>query len=159
MTSEADIPVAFTPGGGYQGPMPAPILAGCDDPLAVGAPDLRGTWRTVALTVDGDVAPEAHPAWQHVERIEQAADRVVITGGGVVHDFRADGDLAHGVHDVMAADHTTRIDVTAHFADGVLVLRPEGMPGVEVHRSREGDELVFEYATLFTARLRRIDTD
>lgn len=152
---ESAIPVAHTPSGGYVGVMPGPILAGCDDPLASGAPDLRGTWEVAELYVDGSVAPEEHSAWAHVERIEQAADRIVITGGGVVHDFRADGVLAHGVHDVMAADHTTPVHVTASFEDGVLVLRPEGMPDVVVRRSIEGDQLVFAYAGLFEARMRR----
>ncbi len=155
--SEADVPVAFTPPGGYVGAMPEPVLAGCDDPLVAGAPDLRGTWRVAGLEVDGQPAPPDHPAWQHVERIEQAADRVVITGGGVVHDFRADGVLEHGVHDVMAADHSTRIAVTATFENQVLVLRPEGMDAIVVRRWRDGDELVFSYAGLFEARLHRTD--
>merc|ERR1712224_103061 len=37
------------------------------------------------------------------ERIEQCADRVTITGGGVVHDCpHADGTLENGVHDTPA---------------------------------------------------------
>ncbi len=155
LRSEADVPVAHTPPGGYVGAMPEPILAGCDDPPAAGAPDLRGIWRVADLEVDGHPAPPDHPAWQHVERIEQAADRIVITGGGVVHDFRADGVLEHGVHDVMAADHATRIAVTATFEDEVLVLRPEGMGDIVVRRWLEGDELVFSYAGLFEARMHR----
>jgi len=155
--SEADVPVAFTPPGGYVGAMPAPVLAGCGDPLVEGAPDLRGIWTVADLTVDGRAAPPDHPAWRHVERIEQAADRVVITGGGVVHDFRADGILEHGVHDVMAADHLTPISVTAAFEEGVLVLRPEGMADVVVRRWRDGDDLVFSYAGLFEARMHRSD--
>lgn len=157
--SEKDVPVAFTPPGGYSGDMPAPILAGCVDPLVDGAPDLRGIWEVTDLAVDGHAAPSDHPAWRHTERIEQAADRVVITGGGVVHDFRADGFLAHGVDDVMAADKTTRIRVTATFEDGALVLRPEGMADIVVRRRRDGDALVFSYAGLFDARMRRTDTD
>jgi hypothetical protein len=153
-STEADVPVASTPPGGYVGPMPDPILAGCDDPLVDGAPDLRGVWRVAELEVDGRTAPADHPAWRHTERIEQAADRIVITGGGVVHDFRADGLLEHGVDDVMAADHATPIKVTATFEDEVLVLRPEGMPGVVVRRRRDGDDLVFSYAGLFEARMR-----
>lgn len=157
MTSEAEVPTAFTPPGGYGAEMPAPILAGCEDPLAPGAPDLRGTWRTTRVTVDGAPAPADHPTRDHVERIEQAADRIVITGEGVVHDMRADGDPDHGVNDVMAADLSTRISVAATFEDGALVLRPRGMPDVVVRRWRDGEELVFEYSTLFTARLERID--
>lgn len=155
VTRASAIPVAHTPAGGYVGAMPEPVLAGCDDPLASDAPDLRGTWEVAELYVDGHAAPTDHPAWSHVERIEQAADRIVITGGGVVHDFRADGVLAHGVHDVMAADHSTPVHVTATFEDGVLVLHPDGMPGVIVRRWIDSDELVFSYAGLFEARMRR----
>src|SRR4029077_3351154 len=39
--------------------------------------------------------------------------------------------------------------------DGVLVLRPDGLPGVEVRRWREGGDLVWRYQAAFTARLRR----
>ncbi|HET8930787.1 MAG TPA: hypothetical protein VFN21_09040 [Acidimicrobiales bacterium] len=155
--SEADVPVAYTPTGGYVGAMPEPILAGCGDPLVDGAPDLRGVWEVTALEVDGRPAPADHPAWQHTERIEQAADRIVITGGGVVHDFRADGVLEHGVHDVMAADHVTPIHVTANFEDEMLVLRPEAMPDVVVRRWRAGAALVFSYAGLFEATMQRTD--
>ena len=35
-----DIPVATTPPGGWS-EFPAPVLAGCDEPLGAGAPDLR----------------------------------------------------------------------------------------------------------------------
>ena len=35
----------------------------------------------------GDPMPPGEPVWRHVERIEQAGSRVVVTGGGVVHDF------------------------------------------------------------------------
>jgi hypothetical protein len=38
----------------------------------------------------------------------------------------------------------------------VLVLRPNGMPGVEVRRWREGDQLVWAYHTAFTARMERV---
>jgi hypothetical protein len=97
-----------------------------------------------------------HPVRHHVERIEQAADRVVVTSSGVVHDMVADGTYEHGVNDVMQVDFMTRIEVAAAFEDGVLVLRPKGMPGVEVRRWREGDQLVWSYHTAFTARMERI---
>lgn len=156
MTSIDDIPVAHTPEGGYGSEMPPPVLAGCDEPVVDGAPDLRGTWRVVGLTgPDGDALPDDHPVWQHTERIEQAGTRVVVTGGGVVHDMVADGTHEHGVNDVMAADFTTPISVAASFEDGVLVLRPAGLAGIEVRRWREGDQLVWDYGGLFTARLDR----
>jgi hypothetical protein len=151
------IPKAFTPPGGYGAEMPPPILAGCTDPLVPGAPDLRGTWRVVhAVSGDGDPLPEGHPALTHVERIEQAGDRLVVTGGGVVHDMVVDGTHEHGVNDVMAADHATPISVAATFEDGALVLRPRDMPGVVVTRHLDGDQMVWSYAGVFLARLERM---
>ena len=135
MRSE-EIPVAHTPPGGYGAKMPPPLLAGCDDPLAPGTPDLRGTWRVVDARAADEPLPADHPIRAHVERIEQAGNRVVVTSDGVVHDMVADGTFEHGVNDVMALDFVTPIVVAATFEDGVLVLRPRGLPGVEVRRWR-----------------------
>jgi hypothetical protein len=158
MTSVRDIPTAHTPPGGYGESMPEPILGGCDDPVVDGAPDLRGTWRVVeAFSDDGDPLSLDHPIRQHVERIEQAGDRVVITSSGVVHDMVADGTTENGVNDVMAVDFETPISVAATFEDDVLVLRPKDVPGVEVRRWREGDQLVWRYDTMFTVRMERTD--
>jgi hypothetical protein len=158
MTSVHDIPVAHTPSGGYGSEMPSPVLSGCDDPLVEGAPDLRGTWRVVdARADDGSPLAEDHPIRAHVERIEQAGDRVVVTAGGVIHDMVADGTYEHGVNDVMAADFATPISVAASFEDGVLVLRPQGLDGIEVRRWRDGDQLVWRYHVLFTTRLERVE--
>jgi hypothetical protein len=158
MTSVHDIPTAYTPEGGYGDTMPPPFLEGCDDALAAEAPDLRGTWRAVAATaVDGTPLAEDHPIHRHVERVEQAADRVIVTSSGVVHDMIVDGTYDHGVNDVMAADFATRIRVAASFENGVLVLRPEGLDGVEVRRWREGDQMVWRYHEFFEVRLERID--
>ena len=155
---ESSIPKASTPPGGYGAEMPPPILAGTADPLVTGAPDLRGTWKVVSATgSDGAPVAETHPILGHVERIEQAADRVVVTGGGVVHDMRADGTHANGVNDVMAADKVTQISVAATFEDGALVLRPRDLPGVVVTRRLDGDQMVWDYAGAFVARLERID--
>ena len=157
MTSVRDLPRAHTPAGGYGSTMPPPILAGCADPVVAGAPDLAGTWRVVeAWDADGPLAYD-HPVRRHLERIEQAGDRLVVTGGGVVHDMVVDGVPEHGVDDVMAADLTTRIVVAASYEDDALVLRPEGMPGVVVRRWRDGDHLLWAYHDLFTARLERTD--
>ncbi|MGZ4690294.1 MAG: hypothetical protein ACXVJW_15920 [Acidimicrobiia bacterium] len=153
MTSVRDIAVAHTPPGGYGTEMPAPVLAGCTDPLAADAPDLRGVWSVVDARSGGEPLPDDHPIWRHVERIEQAGDRVVVTSTGVVHDMVADGTDEHGVNDVMAVDFTTPITVAATFEDGVLVLRPRDAPGIEVRRWRAGDQLVWEYHTLFTVRM------
>ncbi len=148
-----DIPVAHTPPGGYGATMPPPILGDVADPLAPGVPDLRGIWSVISVTVNGEPAPD-HRIHAHLERVEQAGDRVVVTAGGVIHDMRADGTLENGVHDVAGADFATAIDVVASFEEGVLVLRPHGMPGIEVRRWREDDELVWDYAGAFTARMR-----
>ena len=157
MTAVRDIPTAHTPPGGYGDDMPPPILAGCTDPLADGAPDLRGTWKVVDGESDGAPLPADHPIRGHVERIEQAGDRVVVTSTGIIHDMVADGTYESGVNDVMAADLTTPIVVAASFEDGVLVLRPKDLPGVEVRRWREGEQMVWRYDRMFTTRLERID--
>lgn len=159
MTDVHEIPVAHTPEGGYGDTMPAPILAGCDEPLVAGAPDLRGTWRTVGATaVEGTPLPDDHPIHAHVERVEQAGDRVIVTSSGVVHDMVVDGTFERGVNDVMAVDFTTVIRVAACYEDAVLVLRPEGMDGVEVRRWRDGDQMVWRYHTAFEVRMERVVT-
>jgi len=152
-----DAPRANTPAGGYGAEMPPPILSGCDGPLVVGAPDLRGTWKVVGGETGGAPLPAGHPVWDHVERIEQVGDRVVITAEGIIHDMVVDGTYESGVRDVMSADFTTPIEVAASFERGVLVLRPKGVVGVEILRWREGDQLVWRYHSMFTARLERID--
>jgi hypothetical protein len=134
--------------------MPPPVLAGCDEPLIEGAPDLRGMWVAVEAEVEGEPVP-THPVLGLRQRIEQAGDRLVVTASGVVHDMRCDGTEAHGVHDVAETDKQTSIKVVASYEDGVHVLRPVGLPGIEVTRRREGDHIVWTYPG-FTARLERI---
>ena len=151
-----EIPKAFTPAGGYGAEMPAPVLANCTDQLALNFPDFRGLWRAIDVRVKGEVAPAQLKVWQHVERIEQAGNRVVITAGGVLHDMYADGTFENGVNDVMAADFVTPISISATFENGVLVLRPRGLEGVEVKRWLDGDHLIWEYSTFFTVRLERV---
>ena len=150
-----EIPVAHTPPGGYGTSMPPPVLAGCTEPLAEGVPDLRGTWRVVAVEVAAAPAGADHPAMGLIQRIEQCGDRLVVTASGVIHDMRCDGTEANGVHDVLQSDFATEITVVASFEDGVHVLRPKGVP-IEVTRWLEGEQMVWQYATLFTARLERI---
>ena len=159
----SNAPTAFTPAGGYgdtslsryERELPAPILSD-GEVLDNGVPDLRGTWKVAELLVNGVAAPADHHLWAHVERIEQVGNRVIVVGGGVIHDFAScDGTLENGLHDVMAIDFTTPLQVAATFDDGVLVMRPHGMP-VEVKRWREGEQLVWEYSIAFTARLNRI---
>jgi hypothetical protein len=155
MNGPEAIPVAHTPPGGWRDHMPPPILAGCTDPLLAGAPDLRGLWQVVSVDVDGQLVEE-HPVLAHVERIEQCADRVVVTSAGIIHDMRADGTVENGVHDVMQIDFSTPVQVVATFESGVLVLRPVGLPGIEVTRWRHGDQMVWSYGGAFVARLERI---
>ncbi len=150
-----EISVATTPPGGYGTTMPPPILAGCTEPLVPAAPDLRGRWRVVAVDRGGQPAPEPDPVLDHVERIEQCGDRLVVTAKGVIHDMRCDGTERNGVHDVAAVGGQP-VHVVASFEDGVHVLRPLGLPGVEVTRHLEAGQLVWSYAGLFTARLERV---
>jgi hypothetical protein len=152
MTSVDEIPVAFTPPGGWT-TWPPPVLASCDDPIVDGAPDLCGMWRTIEVIVDGRPRP-GHPGLGHVQRVEQAGDRVVVTAAGVIHDMRCDGTAERGVHDVAEFDKTTEINVVATYESDVHVLRPAGMP-IEVKRWRDGEHMVWQYLG-YTARLERL---
>jgi hypothetical protein len=155
-----DIPVAFTPEGGWHGDMPAPVLAACTEPLAPGAPDLRGTWRACAVERDGQPVV-GHPLNNHIERIEQCGDRVVITAGHVIHDMRADGTLEHGVNDVLESDLKTKIRVAAVFNNGRLDLHPFGIDPARpplVTREMVDGELVWNYA-VFKVTMRKVDSE
>jgi len=70
----------------------------------------------------------------YTERVEQCGNRIVDCGGGTIADARADGTEENGVHDVSVFDYTTPIHVVASYEDGVFVLRPVGLPGIEVTR-------------------------
>jgi hypothetical protein len=154
MPAVDDIPVAHTPDGGWHGEMPPPVLTGCTEPLRAGAPDLRGLWRVEAVEVSGAPAAAGHKAYGMLQRIEQAGDRMVVTGGGVVHDMRCDGTSENGVSDVAERDYATKITVIATYEAGVHVLRPVGIP-VEVTRRLDGDEMIWTYPG-FIARLTRV---
>jgi hypothetical protein len=130
-----DIPVAHTPACGYE-EFPPPVLETCDEPLPEGVPDLRGLWVVYEGLLTG-----------HAERIEQCGNRVVITGGGVIHDMRADGTLARGVDDVSAID-CSPVRVAADFVDGTLALRPSGGSFVAVTRRLDGEDLVWNFLFL-----------
>ena len=148
-----EIPIARTPPGGYGAEFPPPVLGASDEPPIAGAPDLRGTWEVVEVRVDDEPVLE-HPALGHVQRIEQAGDRLVVTGGGIIHDMRCDGTEENGVHDVAEFDYKTPITVIATYENGVHVLRPVGLP-IEVTRRRDGDDMIWNYLG-FTARLTRL---
>ena len=148
-----EIPVAFTPAGGWHGRWPAPILESCSDPIVEGAPDLRGLWQTTEVIVDGQPQP-GHPGLGHTQRVEQAGDRLVVTAAGIIHDMRCDGTESNGVHDVAEFDKTTEIHVVAAYEDGVHVLRPMGMP-IEIKRWRDDKYMMWQYIGM-TARLTRL---
>jgi hypothetical protein len=148
-----EIAVVSTPAGGWTGEMPSPVLAGCTTPLANNAPDMRGMWRVAEVVADVALQPD-HPTLGHVQRIEQADNRVIITAGGIIHDMRCDGSETNGVNDVAEFDKQTRITVVATFEDGVHVLRPVGMP-IEVRRRIEDGRLIWDYLG-FTATLDRV---
>ena len=134
-----DIPVAYTPPGGFRETFPEPVLARCTEPLVAGAPDLRGLWRTLRAARAGESVPADDRVFDYVERIEQCGDRIVDMGGGTVSDARADGTEENGVHDVSAFDFVTPLHVIASYEDGVFVLRPVGIPGIEVTRRLDAD--------------------
>jgi hypothetical protein len=139
-----DIAVEKTPADGWSGSdWPAPVLADCDEPLVDGAPDLRGVWRV-----------EKGPLKGHVERVEQAGDRVVITAGGIIHDMFVDGTLEGGVNDVGEAG--TQISVAARFEDGRHNLYPGDRRVIAVTRHLDGDEMVWRWGP-WRNRLRRLD--
>jgi len=56
---------------------------------------------------------------------------------------------------VAAADFATPIVVAASYEDGVLVLRPQGMDGVEVRRWRDGEHLMWSYHSAFVMKMER----
>jgi hypothetical protein len=127
MLTANEIPVAHTPTGGWQGEMPPPVLAGCTEPLASDAPDLRGTWKAFSVERDASVLTD-HPLNHHVERIEQCGNRVVVTSEGVIHDMRADGTLVNGVNDVAGRRNFDQpVRVAAVFNKGRLDLHPLGV--------------------------------
>ena len=118
-------------------------MAGCTEPLATGVPDLRGVWEVYEGRMKG-----------HVERIEQAGNRICITTGGLVHDMYCDGTLENGVDDI-AGFGGGRIRVAGTFEDGVQKLRPWAKRIVMVTRRLEGDEMRWRYGP-FGNKLRRL---
>jgi len=133
------IPVAYTPPGGFRDTFPEMVLARCTEPLVAGAPDLRGLWRMLRAERGGQPITADDPLNFYVERIEQCGNRIVDMGGGTIADARADGTAENGVHDVSAFDFVTPIHVIASYEDGVFVLRPVGIPGIQVTRHLDAD--------------------
>ena len=141
----SDIPLDGTKPGASLEVWAPRTLDGCREPLAPGAPDLRGVWEVVDGRMRG-----------HVERIEQAGNRITITVGGLVHDMFCDGTLDNGVDDIAGFDGD-RIRVAATFENGVHKLRPYGKKIVAVTRRLDGDEMLWRYGP-FRNRLRRLDS-
>ncbi len=139
----SDFPLGKTQPGASLDKWPERVLYGCTEPLAPGVPDLRGVWEVYEGRMKG-----------HVERIEQAGNRICITTGGLVHDMYCDGTLENGVDDIGGFDGQ-RIRVAATFEDGVHMLRPWAKPEVMVTRQLEGDELRWRYGP-FDNKLRRL---
>jgi hypothetical protein len=109
-------------------------LGDCTEPLVEGAPDLRGIWKVITATRGGERVSADDRLMSYTERIEQCGNRIVDCGGGTIADARADGTEENGVHDVSVFDYTTPIHVVASYEDGVFVLRPVGLPRIEVTR-------------------------
>jgi len=147
-----DIPVAHTPAGFWK-TMPAPVLDGCTEALVAGAPDLRGLWEVSSATLNGKASDRGVGMRQ---RIEQCGNRIVIMGGGVIHDMRCDGTLEHGVNDVRERSGEP-IQVAAFYENGVHVLRPKGVTAAFVTRERVGDEIVWHYGPSLVFRMKHVE--
>ena len=139
----ADIPKAFTPGCGYRR-WPMPVLAECTEPLAPGATDMRGLWQGTAP--DGT---------DHLERIEQCGNRVVVTSEGVIHDFVADGTLENGARDVSPPG-CINIWASIEWERGAMVFQPGGLGWKGVTRELQGDRLVWTYPSLGEVPMQRV---
>ncbi|MEC7917743.1 MAG: hypothetical protein VX720_03075 [Pseudomonadota bacterium] len=128
--SANDIPKAYTPGCSYT-TIPMPILAECTEPLAEGVVDMRGLWLGIS---DGD---------EHLERIEQCGNRVVITAFGIVHDFRVDGTLKNGARDVGIV--CNNFNSAIHFdEEGVMVFRLFDLFDT-VFREMRNEQMIFTF--------------
>jgi len=137
-TQANDLPVARTSQGRWT-KWPPPVLAGCDEPLVEGAPDLRGVWQVHKGPLKG-----------HIERIEQAGARVVITAGGIIHDLTT-GGIPMTDEGVGGAE----INVAAHYESGRLNLYLNNKRLV-VTRYRDGSDLVWRWGP-YRNHLRRLN--
>ncbi|HJM74860.1 MAG TPA: hypothetical protein QGI71_03215 [Dehalococcoidia bacterium] len=139
----ADFPLGKTAPGATLDVWAARVMDGCTEPLAPGVPDLRGVWEVYEGRMKS-----------HVERIEQAGNRISITTGGLVHDMYCDGTLENGVDDIGGFGGD-RIRVAATYEHGVHKLRPWDKGVVAVARRLEGDEMRWRYGP-FRNKLRRL---
>ena len=141
----ADIPQAHTPGCGYTR-FPQPILRDCTEPLPEGAQDIRGLWQST------------HPELpEHVERIEQCGDRVVVTAFGLIHDHSATM-LSNDVSPVDIGPLTFCMrmsQATTVWEDGKLNFKLFGGPTV-VKRYIEDDMFQWTHPRVGHVKMKRI---
>ena len=138
-----EIPKAFTPSCGIR-QWPAPILAGCTEPLPPEADDLRGLWRVESGRMG------------HIERIEQCGNRFIVVAEHTIHDFRTNGTLAEGANDINPVT-CMRIRAAVRWSDDkVLEFRPWGLVNLVTRRLADQDTLIWEYPGQPTSTLKRI---
>lgn len=136
-----DIPKAYTPGCGYT-TIPMPILSECTEPLASDVVDMRGLWLGISDGVE------------HLERIEQCGNRVVITTSGIIHDFRVDGTLKNGARDVGVM--CNNFNSAIHFdEEGIMVFRLFNLFDT-VFREMRNEEMIFTFINGKEIRTKRI---
>jgi len=148
----AEIPKGNTPGCAYSH-FPLPILADCTEPLSPQADDIRGLWRGVKGKHIG-----------HVERIEQCADRTVVTTSGIIHDYGPNStaglntDDTEGMVVFTLGDkaYCPRSSSSMMWQDKKLNFHVFGWGPLVVRRYREGAQLVWEYADGSTTHMERI---
>jgi hypothetical protein len=139
-----DIPKAYTPDCDIE-QWPAPVLAGCTEPLPPEAADLRGLWQVVEGGLLG-----------HVERIEQCGDRVVVANDRFIHDFRTTGTLAEGANDIQP-NGCFRIRAAIRWnEEKTLEFRPWGLATLVTRRLEDDDTLLWKYPGQPLSRLERI---
>ena len=141
----ADIPLDSTKPDASWDVWAPRTLDSCREPLAAGVVDMRGVWECYDGRMRG-----------HVERVEQAGNRITITTGGLVHDMFCDGTLENGVNDT-AGIGGRRIRVAATWEDDVHKLRPFNKRVVAVTRRIEGGEMIWRYG-FSKNRLRRLES-
>lgn len=138
-----DIPKAYTPECGVK-QWPAPVLAGCSEPLAPGAADLRGLWQVVEGGMVG-----------HVERIEQCGNRVVVSNDGFIHDFRTTGTLAEGANDISPLS-CLRVRAAIAWNDAAtLEFRPWNLRTLVTRELEDENTMLWKYPGQSLARLER----
>lgn len=138
-----DIPKAYTPGCGWE-EFPMPVLNRCTEPLSLGTPDMRGLWQSYEGLAG------------HIELIEQCGDRVVVVSAGIIHDFRTDDTLKNGADDIIGGGDCKRMHAAVRVEDSALKFRPYGLPFTLVTRQFDGDDLVWDYPSVGTVRMKRI---